>query len=77
MVLRIGPNFSWMIAMGVKYHHTKFEHYTQGWRPGMGVTSSGLRFQNLSKKGGKCLFLGSLGAQHVLRGGHLHWNQPR
>ena len=35
--------------MGVKYNHTKFEQETQRWWPGMGVTSGGPKFQNLSK----------------------------
>ena len=48
--------------MGVKYNHTKFEQETQRWRSGMGVSSGGPRFQNVSKIDNKCLYLGSFGA---------------
>ena len=34
--LRIQVKFWWMIPMGVKYNHTKFEQETQRWRPGTG-----------------------------------------
>ena len=47
VVLRIQVNFWWMIPMGVKYNHTKFEQETQRWRPGTGFASGGPRFQKL------------------------------
>ena len=62
VVVRIRLKFWWMIPMGVKYNHTKFELETQRWRPGTGFTSGGPPFQNLSKMARKCHFLGSLGA---------------
>ena len=34
VVLQIWVEFWWMIPMGVKYNHTKFEQKTQRWRPG-------------------------------------------
>ena len=34
MVLQIHLKFWWMIPMGVKYNHTKFEQETQRWQPG-------------------------------------------
>ena len=47
VVLRIRTKFWWMIPMGVKYNHTKFELEAQRWRPGTGFTSGGPRFQKL------------------------------
>ena len=47
VVLRIRVKFRWMIPMGVKYNHTKFEQETQRWRPGTGFASGGPRFQKL------------------------------
>ena len=37
VVLPIQVKFWWMIPMGVKYNHTKFEQKTQRWRPGTGI----------------------------------------
>ena len=39
VVLWIRVKFWWMIPMGVKYNHTKFEQETQRWRPGTGFAS--------------------------------------
>ena len=47
VVLRIRVKFWWMIPMGVKYNHTKFEQETQRWRPGTGFASGGPQFQKL------------------------------
>ena len=47
VVLQIRVKFWWMIPMGVKYNHTKFEQETQRWRPGTGFASGGPRFQKL------------------------------
>ena len=47
VVLRIRMKFWWMIPMGVKYNHTKFEQETQRWRPGTGFASGGPQFQKL------------------------------
>ena len=73
VVLRIWLKFSWMIPMGVKYNHTKFEQETQRWRPGTGFASGGPRFQNLSKMARKCLFLACTGAYQVF--GEGHWQE--
>ena len=43
----IRVKFWWMIPMGVKYNHTKFERETQRWWPGMGSASGGPQFQKL------------------------------
>ena len=45
VVLQIRVEFWWMIPMGVKYNHTKFEQETQQWRPGTGFASGGPQFQ--------------------------------
>jgi hypothetical protein len=47
VVLQIRVKFWWMIPMGVRDHHTKYEPETQRWRPGTGVASAGPPFQNL------------------------------
>ena len=47
VVLRIRPKFRWMLPMGVRDNHTKYEPDTQRWRPGTGVASAGPPFQNL------------------------------
>ena len=46
VVLRIWPKFWWMVPMGVRDNHTKYEPKTQRWRPGMGIASAGPPFQN-------------------------------
>ena len=74
VVLWIWLKFWCMIPMGVKYNHTKFERETRRWQPATGFASGGPPFQNLSKMARKCLFLGSLGAQDMGEGVHLHWN---
>ena len=48
VVLWIWLKFWWMIPMGVKYNHTKFEQETQRWRPGTGFASCDLSFKNCS-----------------------------
>ena len=47
VVLRIRLKFWWMIPMGVRDNHTKYEPETQRWRPGTGVASGGPQFQKL------------------------------
>ena len=47
VVLPIWVKFWWMIPMGVKYNHTKFEQETQRWRPETGFASGGPQFQKL------------------------------
>ena len=76
VVLRILLKFWWMIPMGVKYHHTKFEQETQRWRPRTGFASGKASFQNLSKIAKECPFLASLGGYDAHGGNNLHWNQP-
>ena len=47
VVLRIWLKFCWMIPMGVKYNHTKFERETRRRRPGTGFASGEPQFQKL------------------------------
>ena len=47
VVLRIRPKFWWMLPMGVRDNHTKYELETQRWQPGTGVASARPPFQNL------------------------------
>ena len=47
VMLRIRPKFLWMLPMGVRDNHTKYEPETQWWCPGTGVASAGPPFQNL------------------------------
>ena len=46
-VLRIRAKFWWMLLMGVRDNHTKYEQETQPWQSGTGVTSAGSPFQNM------------------------------
>ena len=47
VVLQIRLKFWWMIPMGVRDNHTKYEPETQQCRPGTGFASGGPRFQKL------------------------------
>ena len=47
VVLPIQPKFSWMLPIGVRDNHTKYEPETQWWRPRTGVASAGPPVQNL------------------------------
>ena len=62
VVLHIRPNFWWMLPMGVRDNHTKYEPKTQGLRSLTGVTRGGPPFQNLWKMANNWRFWGSLGA---------------
>ena len=56
VVLQIRMKFWWMIPMGVKYNHTKFEQKTQRWRPGTAVASGRPQFQKLQFRAKKSHF---------------------
>ena len=49
VVLRIQPKLRWMLPMGVRDNHTKYEPKTQPWRPRTGVSRGGPLFQNMWK----------------------------
>ena len=56
VVLWIWLKFWWMIPMGVKYNHRKFEQETRRWRPGMGFASGGPQFQKLQFRAKTAIF---------------------
>ena len=61
VVLHIRPKFWWMIPMGVRDNHTKYEPETQRWRPGTGFASGGPQFQKLQFRAKTSHFLGQNG----------------
>ena len=56
MVLQVRPKLWWMLPMGVRDNHTKYEEQTHRWRPGTGVASAGPPFQNLQFRAKISLF---------------------
>ena len=68
VVLQIQVKFWWMIPMGVKYNHTKFEQRTQRWRPGTGFASGGLRFQKLQFRAKNSHFWAKKALEHIQNG---------
>ena len=70
VVLRIRQKFWWVLPMGVRDNHTKYEPETQWWRPGTGVTSAGPPFQNLQFRAKISLFLPKT-AQEPARNGQM------
>ena len=63
VVLQNRVKFWWMIPMGVKYNHTKFEQITQRWRPGHDSQMADLSFKNCS-----------LGPKPAIFGPKMPWN---
>ena len=55
-VLQSRPKFWWMLPMGVRDNHTKYEPETQRWQPGTGVARAGPPFQNLQFRAKISLF---------------------
>ena len=68
MVLRIRPQFWWMLPMGVRDNHTKYEPETQRSRPGTGVASAGPPFQNMQFRAKIGLFLPKTAAEPTENG---------
>ena len=68
VVLRIRPKFCWMLPMGVRDNHTKYEPQTQQWQPGMGVAGAGPPFQNLQFRDEISLFLPKTALEPVENG---------
>ena len=68
VVLPIRVKFSWMIPMGVKYNHTKFEQETQRWRPGTGFASGGPQFQKLQFRAKNSHFWAKKALEHIQNG---------
>ena len=57
VVPRIRLKFWWMIPMGVRDNHTKYERETQRWRPGTAIASGGPQFQKLQFRAKNSHFL--------------------
>ena len=57
VVLRIRRKFWWMLPVGVRDNHTKYEPESQRRRPGTGVASAEPPFQNLQFRANISLFL--------------------
>ena len=68
VVLQIRLKFWWMIPMGVKHNHTKFEQETQRWRPGKGFPSGGPQFQKLQFKAKNSHFWAKKAPEHIQNG---------
>ena len=68
VVLWIRVKFWWMIPMGVKYNHTKFEQETRRWWPGTGSASGGPQFQKLQFRAKNSLFWAKKALEHIQTG---------
>ena len=68
VVLQIRMNFWWMIPMGVKYNHTKFEQETRRWRPRTGFPSHGPQFQKLQFRAKNSQFWTKKALEHIQNG---------
>ena len=74
VLLHIRVKFWWVIPMGVKYNHTKFERETQRWRPGTGFTSGGPQFQKMQFTAKKTAILGAKTALEHIQSGQTKGN---
>ena len=68
VVLRIWLKFWWMIPMGVRDNHTKFEQETQRWRPRTVVASGGPRFRKLQFRAKTSHFWAKKAVEHIQNG---------
>ena len=68
VVLWIRVKFWWMISMGAKYNHTKFERETQQWRAGTGFASRGPQFQKLQFRDKNSHFWAKKALDHIQNG---------
>ena len=68
VVLQLWVKFWWMIPLGVKYNHTKFEQETQRWRPGTGFASGGPQFQKLQFRAKNTHFWAEKALEHIQNG---------
>ena len=68
VVLHIRVKFWWMIPMGVKYNHTKFEQETQRWRPGTGFASGGPQSRKLQFRAKNSHFWAKKAPEHIQNG---------
>ena len=68
VVLQIQVKFWWMIPMGVKYNHTKFEQEIQRCWPGTRFASGGPQFQKLQFRAKNSLFWAKKAPEHIQNG---------
>ena len=68
VVLHILLKFWWMMPMGVKYNHTKFERETQRWRPETGFASGGPWFQKMQFRAKNSHFRAKKAPKHIQNG---------
>ena len=68
VVLQIRVKFWWMIPMGVKYNHTKFERETQRWWPGTGFASGGPQFKKPQFRAKSSHFWAKEALEHIQNG---------
>ena len=68
VVLWIRVKFRWMIPMGVKYNHTKFEQEPRRWWPGTGSASGGPQFQKLQFRAKSSHFWAEKALEHIQNG---------
>ena len=68
VVLQIRVKFWWMIPMGVKYNHTKFERETRRWRPGTGFASGRPQFHKLQFRAKNSHFWAKKALEHIHNG---------
>ena len=68
VVLQIWENIWFMIPMGVKYNHTKFEQKTQRWRPGTGFANGGPQFPKLQFRAKNSHFRAKKDLEHIQNG---------
>ena len=57
LVLRIWPKFWWMVPIGVRDNHTKYEPKAERWRPAIGVAGAGPPLK-ICNSGAKTAFFG-------------------
>ena len=69
VVLQIQPKFWWMLRMGVRDNHTKYEPQTQQSQPRAAVASTGDPFPNLLFGPNPAFFLFTKAALEVAKNG--------
>ena len=68
VLLQIKLKFWWMVPMGVKYNHTKFEQETPRWRPGTGFASGRPHSQKLQFRAKNSHFWAKKALEHIQNG---------
>ena len=68
VLLHIQLKFWWMIPMGVRNNHRKYEPETQRWRPLTGFASGGPQFQKLQFRAKNSHFWAKKSLEHIQNG---------